>query len=400
MDQNQLLIIEGTDYCRMTQDLLTEVNLEDLIGDKNKRVRIKPNILGPILPEEGATTHLEVVEGILKYLKSCDFTNVAVMEGSWVGDRTSDSISLLGYDSLCDKYEVPFIDMQKEPGVTVDCAGLELSIGKAAVETEFLINVPVLKGHCQTKVTCSMKNLKGLLPNPEKRRFHRMGLHDPIAHLSAGLHQDFILIDSICGDLVSEDGGHPVQQNRLVAALDPVLADSYASRVVGLDPSEIDYITEGQRIGLGSMDIEHAQIRYLQDQEYLANVPATESSAGQTVTIHDAVYRESFPGVGTFAQNNNAYRRALSLAEKAEAVDSCSACYAALLPALERLEEDGLLERLQEKICIGQSFKGCTGKLGVGSCTAKFDHTVKGCPPKEEDMYQFLKNYLIQEVKA
>lgn len=55
--------------------------------------------------------------------------------------------------------------------------------------------------------------MKGLIPNTEKRRFHALGLHKPIAHLNMGIHQDFIVVDNICGDLDFEDGGNPVVMN-------------------------------------------------------------------------------------------------------------------------------------------------------------------------------------------
>ena len=45
-----------------------------------------------------------------------------------------------------------------------------------------------------------------------------MGLHKPIAHLNTGIHQDFIVVDNICGDLDFEDGGNPVVMNRIWAA--------------------------------------------------------------------------------------------------------------------------------------------------------------------------------------
>ena len=64
---------------------------------------------------------------------------------------------------------------------------MELEICREAKSLDFLINVPVMKGHCQTKITCALKNMKGLLPNREKRHFHAMGLHKPIAHLAVGL---------------------------------------------------------------------------------------------------------------------------------------------------------------------------------------------------------------------
>ena len=51
-------------------------------------------------------------------------------------------------------------------------------------------------------------------------------------------------------------------------------------------------------------------------------------------------------------------------------------------------------EKLHEKICIGQGFRGKTGELGVGHCTRKFIHHLDGCPPTENQIYEFLKEYL------
>lgn len=107
------------------------------------------------------------------------------------------------------RYGAELIDTQKEKAKAVDCAGMELHICQCAFDVDYMINVPVMKGHCQTRITCALKNMKGLIPNGEKRRFHSMGLHKPIAHLAVGIRQDFILVDSICGDLNFEDGGIP-----------------------------------------------------------------------------------------------------------------------------------------------------------------------------------------------
>ena len=62
--------------------------------------------------------------------------------------------------------------------------------------------------------------------------------------------------------------------------------------------------------------------------------------------------------------------------------------------ALEMLKEEGLFEKLDEKICIGQGYRGKTGVLGVGHCTCKFQNYVEGCPPLEGDIYEFLKEYI------
>ena len=243
MKKNQIFIKCGTEYKEMTKELLEACDLAEEIEKKfetksslidnseaevdcfyssdsvekqnsefglyNMRIGIKPNLVAPMEAYWGGTTHPEVVAGIVEYLQEKGFSNLVIMEGSWVGDKTSESYEVCGFKSLCEKYNVPFLDMQKEKGVPVQCGDMILNICKSVLDLDFLINVPVLKGHCQTKITCALKNMKGLLPNSEKRRFHALGLHDPIAHLGLAIHQDFIVVDNICGDLDFEDGGNP-----------------------------------------------------------------------------------------------------------------------------------------------------------------------------------------------
>jgi len=92
------------------------------------------------------------------------------------------------------------IDLQKDGSIEKEVDGLRLNICRSIIsQIDYLINVPVLKGHCQTNITCALKNLKGCIPNSEKRRFHTMGLHKPIAYLSKVIRQDLIVVDGIMG---------------------------------------------------------------------------------------------------------------------------------------------------------------------------------------------------------
>lgn len=118
----------GTDYVNMTEELLREAGLAELIGDRNRRIGIKPNLVAPVLAVEGGTTHPEVVEGLIRYLQANGFQDLTIMEGSWVGGKTEESFEVCGYNELAEKYQVKLIDAQKEPAVTMDCGGLELHI--------------------------------------------------------------------------------------------------------------------------------------------------------------------------------------------------------------------------------------------------------------------------------
>ncbi len=361
MEKNDIYITQGTDYRQMAVRILEAANLAGEIGDKNKRIGIKPNIVGAIKASAGATTHPELIDGVLSYLLERGFSHVSVLESSWVGDLTSRAVKYTGIYDICRKHCVPFLDLQKDSSQTVDAAGMSLSVCDEALKLDYLINLPVLKGHCQTTVTCALKNSKGLIPNSEKRRFHTMGLHAPIAHLNAAIHQDFILVDNICGDLDFEEGGNPVIMNRVLGFKDPVLCDSFAAECIGYNPHDIPYIHLAEELGIGSTDLAHA------------NVIPLNRGALDTPKIHHT------PQVS---------RLAAYTAPK----DSCSACYGSLIYALSRLDKSGELQgRKKESIAIGQGYRGTSGELGVGQCTKCFKKTLGGCPPKAVDIAEFLR---------
>ncbi|MCR5145234.1 MAG: DUF362 domain-containing protein [Lachnospiraceae bacterium] len=372
MLQDEIYKIYGTNYKKMTLDILDKADLREEIERKAKnlgvedaktlKIGLKPNLVCASPSNFGATTHTEVMAGIIEYLQQRDFNNIVIAEGSWVGDRTSDAYEYCGYRTLCETYDVPFVDAQKDGHHTVNCAGLDIEICDVYDDIDFLVNVPVMKGHCQTRMTCALKNMKGLIPNTEKRHFHSMGLHKPIAHLSQGIHQDFIVIDHICGDLDFEEGGNPITRNCVMAALDPVLVDAYVCKLMGIRTSDVPYIKMAEKIGSGSANVEDARI-YDLNEGNMDNEPPRE-------------------------------RKVLRVKYAVDEVDSCSACYANLVPALLRLKDEGLLDKLDTQIAIGQGHQGESGKVGVGKCTKDYEFCVMGCPPDTEKIYTELKDYI------
>ena len=378
MNKNEIFRIYGTDYKAMTIRLLHAAGLASVLRDREEkskrsgrsaeenkfRIAIKPNLVAPSPAEFGATTHPEIVEGIIEYLQENGYWDIVIAEGSWIGDKTEDSFEYCGYRALSEKSGVTLIDTQREPGVTADCSGMKLQICRCVRDFDFLINVPVLKGHCQTHVTCALKNLKGLIPNSEKRRFHAMGLHKPVAHLNTGIRQDFIVVDHICGDPDFEEGGHPLMRNCVMAGMDPVLIDTYAAYLLGWKKEEVPYIGEAEALGVGNGDLASLQIKEVDiNEERKADIPREKKTLDIAYAVDDA--------------------------------DSCSACYAALVPALERLKEEGLLEKLMDPVGIGQGHIGKTGKIGIGKCTKAFTYNIPGCPPDEEAVYRGLKEYIL-----
>lgn len=412
MKKNDLYMISGMEYKEMTKEILAQSDLwgeiEKKANEKQKDadqmlVGIKPNLVSPTEASYGATTHPEIASGIIEYLQERGCQQIVMLESSWVGDKTSESIEVCGYDRLVEKYHVPFWDMQVDESYEADCGGMKLQICSSVKKLDFLINVPVLKGHCQTKITCALKNMKGLIPNKEKRHFHKLGLHKPIAHLNMGIHQDFIVVDNICGDLDFEDGGNPVVMNRILTALDPVLCDAFVCQILYYKKEDVPYLVMAEELGVGSADLEHAnliQFRYEKGtkEEKIKEQGTKKAINGKDINrkvkrggnIHKAACK------GWKDVDIPRKRKVVELQDAVEEVESCSACYGYLIPALDMLKQEGLLEKLDCKIAVGQGYRGKSGKLGVGNCTCRFEHFVKGCPPTEMEIYEHLKKYLMQ----
>jgi len=344
----------------MTIDLL---NALKPMGNRSKNINIgiKPNLVCASPAEEGATTHPEIIEGIIIYLRQQGYSKIKILEGSWVGDSTKRAFKTCGYEALSEKYGIPLIDLKEDTYVTRSYKGMDINICSTVIELDYLINVPLIKGHCQTNITCALKNLKGLIPDTEKRRFHTLGLHKPIAYLNALIHQDLIVADAICPDPYFEEGGRPKKLNRIVACLDPVLMDSYAAQVLGYQMSDIRYIQIAQNEGVGkSMDHE---------------------------TEHIYIYKNEPKAVDSL-QIQQKSKKYLKVIDEAGA---CSACFSNLASALEKLNEEGLTEIFADQICIGQAYRGNEGVLGVGDCTQCFHKHLPGCPPDIDSMIKFLK---------
>lgn len=231
MKGNEIFVIYGNTPQTMVKELLTKIRPENEIN-KDSLIGLKPNLVVAKQWNSGATTSPELVAGIIEYLQGKGYKNICILEGSWVGERTSRAFKVCGYEELSKHYGVPLIDLQKDSCREHDACGIRISICDSIMRVDYLINIPVLKGHCQTNMTCALKNMKGCIPDSEKRRFHTLGLHKPIAHLNKMIKQNLIIVDGLMGDLSFEEGGNPVAMNRILASKDPVLTDSYVASLM------------------------------------------------------------------------------------------------------------------------------------------------------------------------
>ena len=218
--------------------LLNAASVIDWLGEPEAPVILKPNLVVGKSADSGATTHPETVGGIIEYLADHGYRNLTVAEGSWVGESTSRAFRKCGYSELAKRYGIKLVDLQTDSFETVDIAGDDYKICTAIASLSenggSLVNIPVLKGHGQTRLTCALKNLKGCIPDSEKRRYHSLGIHRPVALLNTVVKPAFTLVDGLNGDPYWEEGGSPERRDILLLGRDPVAIDSCACSLLGI----------------------------------------------------------------------------------------------------------------------------------------------------------------------
>ncbi|MFA5103437.1 MAG: DUF362 domain-containing protein, partial [Candidatus Thermoplasmatota archaeon] len=160
------------------------------------RVFIKPNIVWwtseTTFPKWGVITTSRVVEDMVILLKERGIDDIIIGEGMVVEPKDintpSHAFESLGYTVLKSRYGIRCYNIHERPFKKVDVGfGHELKFNQDILESDFLVNIPVLKTHTQTVVSLGIKNIKGLLHIESRKKCHstdpEMNLHHYVSKL-------------------------------------------------------------------------------------------------------------------------------------------------------------------------------------------------------------------------
>ncbi len=253
--------------------------LEKVIKDGDT-VLITPNCGVPMKSDTGATTNPDVVVGVIEAAKEAGAKKVIVAESAVVGFDAGAVMSELGVQKLFEDAgaDVLNLDQDQKNAIQKKVPRGKLlkaiKIFRPAVECDVLISVPVLKTHIYAGVSLGMKNLKGTLPDSQKKIFHRVGarkrtdeqfeLDRCISDMMTVHHPHLTVIDGIVGQegFISGFGvcGSAVRMNTIVAGVDFVAVDAVGAYIMGMDPLQVNHIRYCYEMGLGEADLQHITI--------------------------------------------------------------------------------------------------------------------------------------------
>ncbi len=240
--------------------------------NKNDRILIKPNncFRHRIMPPYGMVTTSWIVEGVVRLLLERGCRDIAIGEGAIISifdelaPDTRQGFKGTGIEKIARKYGTGLIDFNQGAFDEVDLGGTKVRVSRAALDADFLINVPVLKTHFQAKVSLGFKNLKGCLNRDSKKKFHTsQRLDSLICLLNEAIHSDLVVIDGI---YMLEKGpetlaGVAHRKNLIIAGTDIFECDVVGATVLGVDPVQVDYLKEYAHRHNRSFDISAIQIK-------------------------------------------------------------------------------------------------------------------------------------------
>lgn len=324
-------------------------------------VVIKPNLVVSRRNWQGVNTDPRVVAALVEALKQQGVSRITVADGSGMGYSATQAFAVCGYHEMAKRYGLKLVDLERDRFVTksvpVDGPFRSLEIAQTVLACDVLINAPIMKAHSFTRITCALKNLKGVMPRALKTRFHSVDLSRAIVQLNSVLRPDLILVDGLQGDLLSETGQTPVAMERLLLGTNPVEVDSVVADMLGYAPRSIQHIAYSADAGLGTCDLNSIEVMSL-------NQPTTP------------VHFQAPPH----------YSRRFPCQIVAEG--ACCTCMGNLIFALERLQEQRLLSK-QQTFLVGQRAEAHANEKGmaiaVGHCAAtgnpQANICIDVCPP-------------------
>ena len=285
-------------------------------------VLLKPNIVTSEVQGSGEVTDVRVVKALVKIIDEIDPGNIEIVIGEASPIETAEELpygrgrteprwkklwDVSGYqDLLTDPYlkginfrlsnlngsppENPWQDLVL---VDVPGGGEALPQGgkywlhKDVVNADVFITVPVMKVHTPG-ITVALKNQIGIAPSTKYGFYKVFGVpqddhayklthlnrrpeywtEKEIVDLCMLAHIKFAVVDAIAcletGKTARREGNvitNLVRMNTIIAGEDPVAVDHVCTRLMGMNPDDIEHITLAEKVGLGTNNPDNIEIK-------------------------------------------------------------------------------------------------------------------------------------------
>ncbi len=251
-----IVVAHGTDPAAMVKAALAALGGIGCFVKRGETVLVKPNMAWDRTPEQGADTHPEVVAEVVRQCRAAGAARVIVAE-----NPVHDAARVARRSGIAAAVTAAGGDLVLPGGSAFEWTVLGGSILdgwdvlSVLFQADRLINLPVVKHHALSLLTCGIKNHMGLIGG-SRGRLHQE-IHTSIVDLASAFRPTLTVVDATRVMLRNGPTGgrleDVVTRNMVAAGTDPVACDAWAARQLGLDPRDVAHVVQAEGRGLGSL---------------------------------------------------------------------------------------------------------------------------------------------------
>ena len=222
-----------------------------------QRVLLKPNLLSAKDPERAITTHPNLVEAVAEEVRR-------VGAVPFIGDSPGGAIRGIkrvwantGMEEMARRAGLELANFEASGSRGIKFGKYTFYISKSVLDADVIINLPKLKTHSLTLLTCAVKNMFGVMPGFRKGEQHKLypkpaEFAGMLVHLYKLVTPSLNIVDAVLAmEGNGPSSGRPRMLGLLMAGEDAVAVDAAAARVIGYTDGFIDTTRLASEMGLG-----------------------------------------------------------------------------------------------------------------------------------------------------
>jgi uncharacterized protein (DUF362 family)/Pyruvate/2-oxoacid:ferredoxin oxidoreductase delta subunit len=230
---------------KLVLESLKEIKF-DLKKYRNKKILLKPNLLGPFEPKEAITTHPIFMQAVAEIFKKVTNKITIADSSDQAYGRDDKVLETTGMNQVAKKLKIK-TEMFKAKNIIFLKSEKNQILKQVAIQSEIknfdlIVNMPKLKTHMLTGLTGAIKNIFGLVPSYYKREYHIKGntpkkFSSILVDIYNVIQPKLNIIDGIValeGDGPSR-AGKPIKINVILTSDNAIASDLIAAKILGFE---------------------------------------------------------------------------------------------------------------------------------------------------------------------
>ncbi|MFH7319991.1 DUF362 domain-containing protein [Desulfurivibrio sp. D14AmB] len=261
-----LVMTKGGDPRQATRQAVAALGGMDRFVSRGDIVVVKPNIAFDRGPELAATTNPQVLAAVAEMCLEAGARQVKVFDRTVNDARRCYVQSGIAAALKPLDVELKYVDDRRFREMRIGGEALpSWPLYTEAIEADVLINVPIAKHHGLARITMGIKNLMGIMGGNRSRIHQRLDL--ALAEMAGFVKPRLTIIDAIRILVANGPQGGNLDDVRhpgvIIAGTDQVAADSLGATLFEMRGSDLGYVREAVRLGVGEADLDKLEIRRL-----------------------------------------------------------------------------------------------------------------------------------------